>query len=208
MKNLIASFALAILFIQVSSAQKFVGVTAGANVSTLYLNNLPIIPELSPIANYYVGLTGKISLPSKLAIITDVQFSQKGYQEKDQDETNSLTATGLRLAYIDIIPQLEFRPIPHFAMTIGGNVGIKVKEEVKIADKWEDSSDLELTNNVDFGLLGGLRLYLGDFFVKTSYQLGLSQVFNVDFTDANGDALDVTTNNRTFQVGVGYYFGI
>lgn len=88
-------------------------------------------------------------------------------------------------------------------LNIGGNFGTKIGEKIN----GSKSSSIEISNDKDIGLIAGLKFYIGQIFIRTSYQHGVNPLYSVILTNENGEKRG-TSNiyNQTFQLAVGYYF--
>lgn len=100
-----------------------------------------------------------------------------------------------------LIGEYSFNSI--IALNIGGNFATKIWEKTN----GSKNSPTETYNGKDIGLVAGLKFYIGQLFIRTSYQHGVNPLDSVIVTDENGIKRGQTNAyNQTFQVAVGYYF--
>lgn len=150
---------------------------------------------------YYLGLRPTYALSSKVNIGLGLQYSVKGYESQ-----SGLYAPKVRNYYLDMLPQVEFRPINLFSLVGGVNIGYLAETSAKIDEKWDKNYFLfDAYKKVDFGLLLGLKMYLKQFYVTAHYNHGVVDINEITFTDANGEDIGTSNQfNRNLQIGIGY----
>lgn len=191
-----------------SQAQFSLGVDAGLNYNnnkfSVVVASQPDAFETKAHVGYYVGLRPTYALSPKTNIGLGIQYSIKGY------ETQSEIGTGkFRNYYIDLLPQVEFRPIDLLGFVGGFNIGYLGDTGIRINDKWEkDILTVDIFEKVDIGLLLGLKVYLQQFYLTAHYNHGLTNISAINYTDANGEDLDQSQYNRNLQIGLGYMFNL
>ncbi|HZV69208.1 MAG TPA: porin family protein [Saprospiraceae bacterium] len=183
-----------------------IGVSGGINYATNRFVDLDLIAPSRTIF-YFAGITPEYQLNSKMSILTDIQFSQKGYAD-----TTSLypQKAKYRFTYLDFLPQVEYRILDHIGIGVGCNLGIKLKEDLKSGDMdWQDPYLVELTKSFDFGLVGSIKGHFKDFSLFIRYNYGLKDISNLVFTDINGnEEIDLNQHNNNIQIGAGYTFAL
>lgn len=112
-----------------------------------------------------------------------------------------------RYHYLDVLPQVAFQPISGLELILGANIGNSVREEFKAPDhEWTDATDVKIIQNLDVGLLAGVRGEYRQFFLQFSYLHGLTDNTDIRFTDGNGDPIGEGKQfNRTLQLMLGYW---
>lgn len=144
------------------------------------------------------GLNAKYAFENKFNLQLEGAYSQKGY--KVENESDQLD---FQMNYMDVLLLGEYALNDFIALNIGGGFGIKINEKIN----GSKTSRNEALSSTDIGLTGGLKFYLGQLFIRTSYQHGLNPLFGMYFTDKNGMTTgQADVYNQTFQVAVGYYF--
>lgn len=156
---------------------------------------------------YFVGITPEYHLNSKISILTDIQFSQKGY-------TVTYNGNGgyyrYRYTYIDLLPQIEYRIQRHISVGLGLNFGFKINEAQNYKNsEWLSTNELDLTKTFDFGLLGSIKGHFRGFNLFMRYNYGLTNISNLMFTDRDGNQISKAAQfNTNIQIGTGYTFNL
>ena len=205
MKNIILlTFLLVLTLANSADGQVQLNVSTGINQSTVEVTDLDGV-NLKSRTGYFIGLAPNFSLKENLSLSVDVQYSQKGYTE-----TNFPPSTELRISYLDIIPEIEFKVVNFLALGIGGNYGLRIGEAFNAGNGgWNKTENLKLSNSSDFGLTGKIKASFNHIFAFFRYNHGLKNITDSEFTDANGNIIDgPKLQNRNFQVGVGYTLGL
>jgi hypothetical protein len=164
---------------------------------------------------FFAGANLRWALSERWSVPIDVQFSQRGFYYNSEGTfiiQNGQFAlyrgrVDYRLSYIDIAPQIEFRPIQLLGIAVGPYMSYRMGESVKYGDviDWTSTKDTELFNDTDLGLTAKLSGNLGTVSLFASFQFGLSDLSNIILTDANGQPVQVLgLKNRAFLVGLGY----
>ncbi len=182
-----------------------IGVSGGINYATTQFINLDEIAPSRTIF-YFAGITPEYKLNSKISILSDIQFSQKGYS--DTTSLNPVKAK-YRFTYIDFLPQIEYRIQNHIGIGIGCNLGIQINEELKPGDMDWQAPFMKLTKSFDFGFVSSIKGYFNDFSLFIRYNYGLNNISNLVFTDINGNIESITKqHNNNIQIGAGYNFAL
>jgi len=211
MKQLILStFFLSTIFANPIAGQFRLDLSAGANISNISLKETSEIPFGSiteSVTGYYLEVSPNLQLTKRLKFVLNTQFSQKGFQYKEE---RSSLASSFRFTYLDIIPELELSVFQFLSVGVGLNYGVRLRERSKLSDDepWV-ASDPSFSSGSDLGIAGKVKVDFGNLFIYTRFNRGISSLADVTFTDANGQDLTTTsTYNRNVQFGVGYSFGL
>jgi len=211
MKQLIPiTLFLSIIVANPIAGQFRINISAGANISNISLKETSEIPFGSiteSVTGYYLGVSPNLQLTDRLKFVFNTQFSQKGFQYKEE---RSSLASSFRFTYLDIIPELELSVFQILSIGIGVNYGVRLRELNKSMDDepWTESNPSFSTGS-DFGIAGKVKLNFGNLFIYTRFNRGVSSLADITFTDANGQELTTTSPfNRNVQFGVGYSFGL
>lgn len=176
----------------------------------LTLSNMPIHferpfydnnePDYDTRAGFYAGLAGRVQFTSRWAVRLEGQYAQKGYRGE---------SFGIkfhhRSSYVDVIPQVEYKIIPHLWVSLGGYAGFRTAEQFKLGnDDWKNYFGGPWQSTEDFGLVAGLTGNFGRFRAYVRYQYGLYDIDENIYTNEIGELLFSTQYNRSIQLGVGY----
>ncbi len=176
---------------------------AGLNINRIHMSN-DIMGQSMESATYtsFGGRFGYIFL-DKIEVELGVLYNQRGGQMIDSnpgaDDEKWL------FKYLEFQPQVEYKIWPQLGAYAGAYYGIHLRSDRNIDGTWEEDVPGRFEEN-DFGLSFGLRAYIGRIFLQGQYDLGLTPVDSLIFTDANGVATEVDYTNRTIQLAVGYHF--
>jgi predicted porin len=204
MKNqflLVASF---IFFAFASSnAQVGISIASGLNVSNCKFTNYETLSP-STRTDYFLSLAPSYQLNEKFRLLVDFQYSRKGFVF---GYTNSPTTSEDSYSYLDIIPQIEYKLHQFFAIGLGVNYAFVVNEENKNEKgNWINTKKLEIIKQSDFGIIGKIKGEYKNIFCFVSYNLGLKNIVNSDYSNENGKTVAVSQFNRNLQIGLGYTF--
>lgn len=184
-----------LFFVLSASAQFQLAPVAGMNISKIHYSN-KANTEISyhNINGLMVGLNAKYAPAGKFNAQLEGAFSQKGFEATETYMTgldpSKLNRITLRINYLDFMALGEYSINNIMNLNFGGNFGIP----------------MELYDGLDIGLIGGLKFYIGQFFVRTIYQYGINPMDTVLLTNENGQPTgEANIHNRTFQIALGYY---
>lgn len=200
MKRILLSTLLVILFTGISFAQLQLAPVAGINLSSFRTTN-DIDNEIThaSIIGFMGGLNAKYSLTDHFNIQLEGTFSQKGTLYRQDYVPLKIKHS---LNYFDISVLCEYALTKIISLNAGVNGGLQTSESLS-----EPDTDFGLgTGNNGIGLVGGLKFYIGDFFIRTNYLHGLTSLGGVVITNENGEQIgNSNAYNKTFQVALGYY---
>ncbi|MCB9316747.1 MAG: PorT family protein [Lewinellaceae bacterium] len=166
---------------------------------------------------FFAGANLCLTFSEKWAVPIAVQYSQRGFQYETEGaffiQNGQLALyrgrVDYRLGYLDVQPQLEFRPVEALGIAVGPYLSFRLAEQIKLGDviDWTSTKDDELFASTDFGLAAKLTGNLGPAYLFAAFQLGLSNISNVELTDANGQPMgELGLKNRAVFVGAGWRF--
>lgn len=179
------------------------GLSSGINLPTARFVNFKKIKPSRGIF-YFVGITPEYHLNSKISILTDIQFSQKGYLDKENVQSSYYR---YRYSYVDFLPQLEYKIHKHIGIGLGFNFGFEIKEKSRPNETWQSTSEFDLIKTFDFGLVGSIKGHYRGFNLFLRYNYGLANISNLEFMDENGILITKTGQfNNNIQIGTGYTF--
>ena len=197
-KSQLLSLCLIFLFSLSAHGQQNISVNAGLNLSHAELKGFGDIS--TSVLYWYAGVNTTFQINQPWSITTDIDYMQKGYKIID-------AASKLRHHSIDISPQVQYHFSDQTALSIGPYVGFALKESIQYSTgTWEDISDINSINNVDFGLAFNIRYAINNFYLRASVSRGLIDIANSVFTDQNGNPIgSADQKNMDVSVGFGYY---
>ncbi len=197
-----------------ASAQAQIGLKAGLNVSNFVGDDAD---GSEARLGFVGGLTGRFDVTPTVAFQLEALYSQKGetldaaFLDSERD-----FQIDTRLDYIEIPASLRFgvplSPLLDAGVSVGGYVGVPLSSEVSAdgdvpRDILDDIAADDVDANTDYGVLIGVDVGSGPFFVDARYTLGLAEVTDFDpvFGDGRGQGLD--RKNSVVQLTLGYRFG-
>ncbi|SFW67429.1 outer membrane insertion C-terminal signal [Sinomicrobium oceani] len=181
MKKLVLLAVMAFGFVCSSSAQDVTfGIKGGLNFSTVKFDSDMGGASPDGKTGFYIGGLADFGISEKFHIQPEAIFSFEGADDYD-------------MTYLNIPVLAKFYVVEGFNIQAGPQFGF-------LLDSDEDSEFLKTMNfGLSFG--AGYELPAGVFF-DARYNLGLSDVLDVDVADAVGAEL----KTRGFMVGLGYRF--
>jgi hypothetical protein len=199
MKKYTLGLILAVCF-YASQAQISYGVKGGVNVNDISFAGFPSEIKVHNETNLgiHFGIYGTLPISSKLQLITEIQFTQRGIKTVIT-EPFRYTANQTDLYYIEIPISLSYSVIKKLAVDLGVNSSYRLNRLSN--DKW---------NIFDFGLVGGLRLsILPKLTLVGKYNYSFVPVgdYHVSFFDSNQNYFVSGTAeiyNRNIQIGLCY----
>lgn len=142
----------------------------------------------------------------------EINFSQHGWKEDFDDETNNNYSRTLNYVEIPFLAHLAFGKEPHglqFFVNLGPQIGFMLGDSEKYKGEWDKTNRPEssqamygkqIDNKFDYGILGGLGLELktasGNFFIEGRYYYGLGDIFNNSKTDDFGRSANTVISAR------------
>lgn len=190
-------------------AQFSLGATGGLNISHTQPTNLPddVVINTESIEYAYFGIIPHYQLNEKFSVSANIEYSQKGRKELFRDINNEENTLKFRIDYLDVIPKLEYHPIPAISVGLGMYVGFNLQQRVKGKEgDWLDPT-LDLFKRYDVGLAGSIRANFKNLFVSVGYNYGLADIGEAIYTDVNGEEILAAKEvNRNLQLGVGYLY--
>lgn len=180
------------------------GLKGGLNVA-----NLAGDEKATAVPGAHIGLFAEFSISEKFSIQPELLFSMEGAKDN-----GVVTEAGIdynleekiKLNYINIPLMAKYYVDKKFSVLAGPQIGfvVSAKDKFTVSDGVNSGSDeidiKDEVESVDFGFNAGLAYDFNDkFFAEMRYNLGLSNVFDID-----GE--DLEAFNRVFQVSLGFRF--
>ncbi len=204
MNNITRCFLIVFVLFQVSSAsaQLKLGLTGGANFSTIRFDGASIPTE--NIMGYFIGVLPRVVVTEKFNLSVEAQYSAKGFG------LPSDTSTQYKIEYVDLIPQFEYNVLRGLWVGLGFNFAVKISEKSKteVENSWIKINNAHFVRNLDAGLKVFTRIFITKKInVSAALNTGIVNIEAFKFTDQNGDPIASKQLNRNVQIGVGYTFG-
>lgn len=183
-------------------AQLSLGLKAGFNANDIRQAGAPSgVPDSYKWnIGFHLGFFGELPLGSKLSLIPELQFSQRG---ATADKTSLNPHTRLNINYLDLPVLLSYKAFGKLGIDLGPTFSYKLS-----AKKVVSGSRLNVTDfykDFDFGIAAGIRVHVT---TKISaigrYYRGLGTIDKVYYADANNKQSIITFHNQTIQFGLAY----
>ena len=183
------------------NGQVEVGVAAGLNISSCKISAFGLVN--TPRKGYFVGISPSYEINQKIQLVFDLQYSQKGYILEVTDLTNS----EYRYSYLEMISEIEYKPVENLIFGLGISGAYRINEENKEGSAdWVSTRDWEFIKSSDFGITGKIKGVYKNIFGFVRYNIGLKDISNLEFSNSVGDVALLSLYNRNIQFGLGYIF--
>ena len=145
--------------------------------------------------SYQVGLLMEYKFNPKFAIAPEVVFASQGGKAEVLGDFSEAIGKKLDMTYninyINVPVMLKYYATDAFSIDFGPQVGFNVYSKYTMDDM--DAVDIkDGTKGVDFGLgLGGTYNLTDNAFVQARYTMGLTKVFDYDYTKAKNGNIQV-----------------
>ncbi len=173
-------------------------VKAGMNFSNAKFENF----ESDFALRYHIGFLTSFSLNDHLALLTELQYSQKGWNIPDDFYNKDVSIT---LHYVSLPILLHHTWNERFTLGAGTEISYNLGTQRKpTIDGWVDFYE-----PWDIGVLASMSYRIRpSLAVELRYVHGLSVLFKGDLRDPNNVPLGSYKEgkNRIIQVGMVYYF--
>jgi hypothetical protein len=196
MKKVLLIVAVMLLSISTGSfAQVKFGVKAGLNIANLGGDDADdldsrLVPLFGAFANF--GLSEKLTFQPELL------YSMKGAKNSVSFMGVDIETT-MKLNYIDVPLMFKYNVVSGLNFQAGPQLGVLLSAETEV-EGGEDSGTTDIKDNMkgmDFGLNVGAGYDFGSLGVDLRYNIGLSNISDVDDTDLK---------NKGFQIAFSYAF--
>lgn len=183
MKNLLFFLMVSGIFAwNVQGQELHFGVKAGANFSSLKISSEFGGGSPDGATSFYVGGLADIGFSEKFHVQPEILYSMEGAKDAD-------------ISYLNIPVMLKYYLIEGLNIQAGPQIGF-------LLDAEGGTDGLKSSN---FGINFGAAYELaGGFFVDARYNLGLSNISDIEVDP--GFSGDVSLKTKGFQLGVGYRF--
>lgn len=197
MKHLLTTLIL-LSALSITNAQVKIGFTAGVNKTDGFDRNSDFL-QLNPKTTYNLGIGLDMKILNRLSFEPILLYSNKGWiLENNLDEEFDRS-----LQYISAQLLGKIHLTKNLKIILGPEFGYLVSA----AADGNTESQLELFSAGEVGAVAGVEFsFLKRFAVHAKYNLGLSDVLNVNLTDEIGNPIGTTSiKNRTIMVGATIY---
>lgn len=192
-----------------------VTVQAGATVSGISLDWEAFDPKFR--TGFFAGAGVRLAVAERWAIPVEVRYAQRGFYYntpgtfivKDNQLAVYQGRVDHRATYLDLVPQIEFRPIRWLGIAVGPYLSTRLGESVRYGEVigWTDTKESALFDDLDLGLSARLSGHIGPATVFVSYLHGLANSANLPIVDANGVPLGrVAAKGRAVLAGAEWAF--
>jgi opacity protein-like surface antigen len=186
------------------SAQIKLNLGGGINNAHVGLSgDLGVEVENSFRTDYFISLRPEYSLSEDLSVSMDVQYSRKKYMTRPSffiTEEDVKT----RMSFIEVIPQIEYRLLPYLGLYGGWGVAYRLNEMNKWDDNWRESV-IPLSKKYTPSWVIGMRVRpTAKLSLHIHFSGNISDFYDIEFTDVNGNPLDIRSRLTNIQVGLSY----
>jgi opacity protein-like surface antigen len=192
MKGMILSLSLLTMAVIQAGAQGFhLGIKAGANI--MKVNGESFSDEFQ--YGYNVGAFSQINFTRNWGIQPELNWNQTNYRtgtEFSNVYPNFNNYQG-KLNYLSIPLLLNYRPAPFLSFLVGPQFGILMNSDENLVENGKNAF-----KKGDFSMIAGAQLNIANFLVGARYQIGLSNINDIDNQD--------TWKNQGWQLYVGMRF--
>ncbi|MBF0577626.1 porin family protein [Dysgonomonas sp. GY617] len=190
------------------------GVNFGPTFSTMsFVTTAPGF-ELNTkmLQQYKGGVSVRYITENRLGFIAELNYSQQGYEQKFEGETNSKYIHELAYLQIPFLTHIYFGRKGRVFVNLGPQISFlladrKIKHLLNTDyndDKVSAQYDLEVQNKFDYGLVAGmgfeLRTGAGNFTIEGRYYMGFSDIYKSHKTDPFSRSA-----NRVMSAAITYY---
>lgn len=199
MKKSVLVIALMLMSTAFISAQEFVyfGVKGGVNFSSFTGDGYDDFVDPEERTSFHLGLLAEIPVSDRFSIQPEVLYSAQGYDISSMDGADDVE---FQLDYINVPVLAKFYLFNRFSLEAGPQIGFLVNKEID-TNPTGDGGDISINDDnykdVDFALGLGASYKFSNFFVSGRYNIGLSDIYDVEGVDAK---------NSVIQAGVGLIF--
>lgn len=195
MKKSIVFIAMLLMGTVYTTAQEYVmfGVKGGVNFSSVTGDAFSDFEDESARTAFHLGLLAEIPISDRFSIQPEVLYSAQGYDVVRIEDEEDVER---RFDYISVPVMAKLYLIDGFALEAGPQFSYLVENELGMGDDGIDLSD-DYLNKFDFSVGLGASWELSNFFVYGRYNVGLTEIYDIDGADAK---------NGVIQLGVGFLF--
>ena len=195
MKKSIVFIAMLLMGTVYTTAQEYVmfGVKGGVNFSSVTGDAFSDFEDESARTAFHLGLLAEIPISDRFSIQPEVLYSAQGYDVVRIEDEEDVER---RFDYISVPVMAKLYLIDGFALEAGPQFSYLVENELGMGDDGIDLSD-DYLNKFDFSVGLGASWKLSNFFVYGRYNVGLTEIYDIDGADAK---------NGVIQLGVGFLF--
>lgn len=212
MKRIILTVS-AIFAMSLVSAQEIkYGIKAGLNVSTLVGD----FESENSLIGLHVGGFAEFKITDKFSVQPEILYSTQGAESEyfvADEFSSTYDERKIKLGYLNIPVIGKYFIFQGFSVEAGPQIGflLSAKNEYKfdnfVNERFTGSGEIDIKDqvkSVDFGFnIGAGYEFTENVFVQARYTLGLSSVFEDNYSPATND---YKAQNSVLQVSFGYKF--
>jgi hypothetical protein len=191
MKSILLTITLSLFIVSFSHAQAFhIGAKVGANINKI--SGQSFKDEFT--FGYHAGGFAEIKLSKRFALQPEVLFNQFNTDTSTKFSqiynVNAATIASIKLNYLSIPILLNYKVGKVFSIQAGPQYGILMDQNSNLLQNGKNAF-----KNGDFSLLAGAQCKLGALRLYGRYQVGLSNINDIDNKDK--------WKNQSIQIGIG-----
>lgn len=192
-----------------------VGIQAGPMFATV--NPHPEVLEAGFRTGFFAGANARWAFTDSWTVQGNMQFSQRGFNYITRGtwiilDGQAASFTGqvdYRISYLDVVPQIEFKPIRYIGIAAGPYFSWQLGESIRYGEviDWTSTKENNQFDTADLGLAGKLSGNIGRLTVFVSYMHGLTNISKIIIIDGTGTHLGrLSAYNRAIAAGAGFNF--
>ncbi len=188
-----------------SSAQSTFGIQGGLHLSDALVTG-PTPYVTSSQGNFFGGITARHPFTAGWALITDGQFTKRGFFLFPFYSSQADSRIGVQLMYLDLATRLEYHVFKNLHLQLGPYAGYRMTEYDQLigSEKWVKAV-YPISNKWDVGLQGGVVAHFQRWTAFVLYTHGLKTIGRLEVTDEDGNSQgQLRILNKGLQVGAGY----
>ena len=196
----------------------------GAGGGSLFskVDFVPGVPTRSK-QGVYGGISAKYISEKNLGIVLEVNYAQRGWEEKFDESSDFSYSRTLNYVEIPFMTHIYVGGRTRFILNLGPQISMLIGDNQKMSQALVDDLDARREEDpeapigmqyegvyklkkIDYGLLGGIGMEIktgiGDFDLEGRYYFGLGDIFTSRRSD---DAYFSRSASRVFWVKLTYY---
>ncbi len=175
----------------------------GSNGAGIFFNS----NNKQSLGGMHIGLEGRWELDQRWAVLAGLQYNQKGYRSEIFWPSGPAPARNI-FHYLNIPALGDLRIWRGLSIQAGIEAGWLIDSRIKSAGENASNKDLKIYRDFDLGFIAGVEYRINEsFFVGVRNSWGVLNLYgSTDFTDDQGNPLDISGHNRAFQFSAGYRY--
>ncbi|KXK37835.1 MAG: outer membrane beta-barrel protein [Saprospiraceae bacterium] len=195
MKSVVLTVLMCLLLLPLNAQ---LGLSAGAGITISDLRGQIEVggDEIlsSAFTSWMIYARPELGVFEHISVAADVQIANQGFINKNDGSGQQLEAR--RFNFIEVLPQVEFRPFSFMGVAAGAGVSVRIREADKINGAWVDAKD-KLSNSANLTYFAGARFYP---FSNFTFHVTAGLTKLADTGSLTGKSLKA----GNIQIGVGY----